>query len=298
MEFKKFTGNNKNVSKYVFTGEDYCLESVLYKYNTYMDRTVICCSVMSGCPVGCKFCGTGNKFIKNIEASLIVEQINTVLEDVDIRYNINNCKKFQIMFMSMGEPLLNWDNVEKAIRELNILYPNAQLLLSTIAPNKPDNFKRLIDLAVEIDKVGLQFSVHKSTDEERNKLIPYINKYSLRQIRDIGILFYARTGRKAYCNYCIDGTNNTETDANNLLNLFSPTAFCFTFSVVCSADETMKDAGFRNLEIIRQFETQFANEGYNTRIFDPAGQDDIGGGCGQLWYVQDWMKNHKKEEEK
>jgi 23S rRNA (adenine2503-C2)-methyltransferase len=34
------------------------------------------------------------------------------------------------------------------------------------------------------------------------------------------------------------------------------------------------------------------NAGYSTRMFDPAGQDDIGGGCGQLWYVQDWMKNH------
>ena len=216
MEYKKFIGSNDNVIKFVFTGEDYVLESVLYKYPEYMERTVICCSVMSGCPVGCTFCGTGNKFIKNISSDLIVEQINTVLEDVGIRYNMSNCKKFQIMFMSMGEPLLNWDNVETAIRELNVIYPNAQLLLSTIAPKKPENFKRLIDLAVEIDKVGLQFSVHKSTDEARTKLIPYVNKYTLRQIRDIGILFYARTGRKAYCNYCIDGTNNTLEDANNL----------------------------------------------------------------------------------
>jgi len=294
MEYKKFTGKNENVIKYVFTGEDYVLESVLYKYPEYMERTVICCSVMSGCPVGCTFCGTGNKFIKNIESTLIVEQINTVLEDVNIKDKMNECKKFQIMFMSMGEPLLNWDNVEIAIKELNVLYPNAQLLLSTIAPKKPENFKRLIELAEEIDKVGLQFSVHKSNDEDRNKLIPYTNKYSLREIRDIGIYFYAKTGRKAYCNYCIDGTNNTDEDATNLLNLFSPTAFCFTFSVVCSADETMKDAGYRNLEAIRNFETKFIENGYNTRIFDPAGQDDIGGGCGQLWYVQDWMKNHKK----
>lgn len=297
MNYKKFTGTNDNVIKYVFTGDDYVLESVLYKYPEYMERTVICCSVMSGCPVGCTFCGTGNKFIKNIESTLIVDQINTVLEDVNIKDKMNECKKFQIMFMSMGEPLLNWDNVEIAIKELNVLYPNAQLLLSTIAPKKPENFRRLIELAEEIDKVGLQFSVHKSNDKDRNKLIPYINKYTLRQIRDIGTLFYARTGRKAYCNYCIDGTNNTMEDANNLLNLFSPTAFCFTFSVVCSADETMKDAGFRNLDVIRQFEDLFITEGYNTRIFDPAGQDDIGGGCGQLWYVQDWMKNHNKKGE-
>lgn len=292
MDFRKFVGKNENVAKYVFTGDDYVLESVLYKYPEYMTRTVICCSVMSGCPIGCTFCGTGNKFIKNISHELIVEQIKTVLADVGIADSMDKCAKFQIMFMSMGEPMLNWDNVEVAIRELNKLYPNAQLLLSTIAPKKPAEFERLIDLAVEIDKVGLQFSIHKSNDEDRTRLIPYKNKYSLREIRDIGIYFYAKTGRKAYCNYCIDGTNNTEEDAERLLNIFSPTAFCFTFSVVCSADETMKDAGFRNLDVIRSFETKFMKNGYNTRIFDPAGQDDIGGGCGQLWYVQDWMKNH------
>lgn len=55
----------------------------------------------------------------------------------------------------------------------------------------------------------------------------------------------------------------------------------------------MKDAGFKNLDAIRAFEQSFLEKGYNTRIFDPAGQDDIGGGCGQLWYVQDWMKAHK-----
>ena len=62
------------------------------------------------------------------------------------------------------------------------------------------------------------------------------------------------------------------------------------FSVVCSADVTMKDAGYRNLTAIREFEQRFIEEGYNTRVFDPAGQDDIGGGCGQLWYVQDYFK--------
>lgn len=75
--------------------------------------------------------------------------------------------------------------------------------------------------------------------------------------------------------------------------LFSPIVFNFTFSVVCSPNENMKDAGFKNLDAIRLFEELFLQKGYNTRIFDPAGQDDIGGGCGQLWYVQQWLKQHK-----
>lgn len=70
--------------------------------------------------------------------------------------------------------------------------------------------------------------------------------------------------------------------------------FYFTFSVICSADETMKDAGYRNLDIINSVMTSFMEDGYNVRVFDPAGQDSVGGGCGQLWYVQEWIKNNKK----
>ncbi len=78
-----------------------------------------------------------------------------------------------------------------------------------------------------------------------------------------------------------------------LTNLFSPDIFNFTFSVVCSSDENMKEASFRNLEVIRNFQNKFLEKGYNVRMFDPSGQDDIGGGCGQLWYVQNWLKKMK-----
>ncbi|MNN45793.1 hypothetical protein D3C81_1601440 [compost metagenome] len=105
------------------------------------------------------------------------------------------------------------------------------------------------------------------------------------------MLWNREVGRPVFLNYCVDGTNNGRADYNRLLDLFSPAVFNFTFSVVCSADETMKDAGFRNLEKIEEFQQVFTELGYNTRLFDPAGQDDIGGGCGQLWYVQRWLKD-------
>ena len=75
MEFKVFTSSEGNVWKYVFTKEDMVAEAVLYKYNDFYDRTVICCSVMSGCPVGCKFCGTGAKCISNLNEEEIKTQI-------------------------------------------------------------------------------------------------------------------------------------------------------------------------------------------------------------------------------
>lgn len=297
--FKVFESSDGNVFKYVFTEPTYVAETVLYKYEDFYKRTVICCSTQSGCPVGCKFCGTGNQFIKDLTAEEIVDQITTVLKDKGIEDINSRGERFQTMFMSMGEPMLNWESVENAILLLNMYYPNAELLLSTIAPiGFKDEYNRLIRLSKQISKVGLQFSIHKSTDEERNTLIPYKDKYTLSQIRDYGLLWWKETGRKPYLNYCIDGTNNTPYDIQKLQALFSPMVFNFTFSVACSKNENMKDAGFKNLDIIRDFESEFLSKGYNTRVFNPDGQDDIGGGCGQLWYVQQWIKEHLESEEK
>lgn len=292
MEFKVFESSEGNVWKYVFTKSDMVAEAVLYKYEDFYKRTVICCSTMSGCPVGCSFCGTGNKFVRNLTSEEILEQIKIVLKDKNIEDINNKGERFQIMFMSMGEPLLNWDAVDLAIRTLHTDYSNAELLLSTIAPNKSYAINKMIQLSKDIKKVGLQFSIHKSTNDKRNILIPYDNKLTLEKIRDLGIIWWQKTERHPYLNYCIDGTNNTEEDIKNLQQLFSPVVFNFTFSVVCSPDENMKDAGFKNIDEIRKFEQAFLEKGYNTRIFDPAGQDDIGGGCGQLWYVQQWLKDH------
>lgn len=291
MNYKVFEGNQGNVWKYVFTKEDMVAEAVLYKYEDFYKRTVICCSVMSGCPVGCKFCGTGSKFVRNLTSEEIIEQINIVLKDKNLINDINEkCEKLQFMFMSMGEPMLNWDEVEKVIVKLNKKFSNAQLLLSTIGCDNDETFSKIIDLSKRIDKIGLQFSIHKSNDEERNEFIPFKKKMKLQKLRDAGIIWWKETGRHPFLNYCVDGTNNSEENFMELTNLFSPVIFNFTFSVVCSSDENMKEASFRNLEVIRNFQNKFLEKGYNVRMFDPAGQDDIGGGCGQLWYVQNWLK--------
>jgi 23S rRNA (adenine2503-C2)-methyltransferase len=114
MDYKVFESSEGNVWKYVFTSDDAVAEAVLYKYGKFSKRTVICCSTQSGCPVGCKFCGTGNKFIRNLMWHEIVDQINSIVQDKNI--DPNCCERFQIMFMSMGEPMLNWNQVEMAIR--------------------------------------------------------------------------------------------------------------------------------------------------------------------------------------
>ena len=294
LNMKQFKGKNPDVIKYVFTDTGTVYEAVLYKYGDYMTRTVICCSVMSGCPVGCTFCGTGKNFIRSLEAHEIVFQIKRILIENGLYLSIQNTKRFQIMFMSMGEPMLNWDNVQKAIEELHEKFPKAELLLSTIAP-KTVYWSHLLLLSKKIDKIGLQFSIHQSTDERRNKLIPFQNKESLQRIASIGKVWNAHTGRPVFLNYCIDGTNNTYEDVRNLRDLFDPNIFRFTISVICDSEEGSQKNAFNDMAVINDFAVMLLAEGYDVRTFNPAGQDDIGGGCGQLWYTQAFMKKLKEQ---
>lgn len=292
MKIQRFESSEKNVWKYVFDLETAITEAVLYRYEDFYKRTVLCVSVQSGCPVGCTFCGTGKKFIRNLTSEEIVSQVDHCLTDMDIT-DIHRSERFQIMFMSMGEPMLNFDNVSGAIKTLNDKYPNAELLLSTIGVKDADTINKIFQISEEIEKVGLQFSIHEAFEHKRDILIPFKNKMNLREIRDIGQDWNSRTGRPVYINYCIGSDNQSEEEMNRLKDLFSPMVFNITFSVICSDDENMKDKGYKELDKINAISFEFLDAGYNVRVFDPAGQDDIGGGCGQLFHVQNWMKKHK-----
>lgn len=288
--FKIHIGNNTSVKKFVFTKKDAIAESVVYMYGSYFDRTVICCSVQSGCPVGCTFCGTGKKFIRNLTADEIVDQVQTVISHENI--STIACKKFQIMFMSMGEPMLNWTNLKLAIEILNNNFPNADLLISTVGINKEHILSDIIEYSKKYKKIGLQFSIHRAFEDERNKIIPYLNKMSLMDIRDYGIMWFHNTNRNPFINYCITEHSSSDLEINILKMLFPKSVFKFTFSVICNADKDKQkdDTDYKSLDRIYK---SFLDDGYDVRVFDPAGKDDIGGGCGQLWFVQEWMKKYR-----
>lgn len=285
---KAIQSSDANVMKFVFEKDNAVAEAVLYKYPTYEERTVICCSTQSGCPVGCRFCGAGDYFVRSLKAEEIVSQTDYLLAFKDI--DATKIKRFQIMVMSMGEPLLNFKELEKAFDILHAKYPQAKLLISTIGPKI--DYEPVMQMAERIPTVGLQFSVHESTDERRNKLIPFDKKLSLKEIAEVGEVFLARTGRKPYFNYCAHETNIGHEDVNNINQLFNPDVWEATISVVCERDESVAAANERQRELAADFMAKLTERGYSTRMFDPAGQDDIGGGCGQLWFVQDWMKNN------
>lgn len=288
MKVTRIDSSDENVSKYVYDFGNAVAESVLYKYPTYQQRTVICCSTQSGCPVGCRFCGAGDNFVRSLTADEIVNQVTYLFTDRNI--DPTTVERMQIMFMSMGEPLLNRKGLLGALRTLHQLYPKAALLISTSAPDVDYSWVR--DISIEIPTIGLQFSVHESTDRARNALIPFKAKLSLDQISEQGKAWFVATGRQPFFNYCAHQDNTSDDDVQRLQNLFSPLIWQSTVSVVCERDESIAAANERQQKLATDFMTKLSNVGYSTRCFDPAGQDDIGGGCGQLWFVQDWMNKH------
>ncbi len=287
---ERYDSSDDNVKKFVFTKEDAVAEAVLYKYPTYEDRTVICCSTQSGCPVGCRFCGAGNNFIRSLTSPEIIAQVEHVLHDQHV--DAEKIKSFQIMFMSMGEPLLNHAALMGACMSLDRLHPNAKLLISTSAPRVPGVYEKIRHLSAVLPQIGLQFSIHETTDEARNKLIPFKRKLTLAEIAEEGRLWSEATGRQPFFNYCVHEGNNTVADALRLWMLFPPSIWQATISVICEKDESVAEATSRQRDLALDFEVRLRSYGYSTRVFDPAGQDDIGGGCGQLWYVQKWMQDH------
>jgi 23S rRNA (adenine2503-C2)-methyltransferase len=286
---KKINSSNENVSKFVFDKGDAVAEAVLYKYPTYEDRTVICCSTQSGCPVGCRFCGAGDFFVRSFTTAEIVNQPDYLLQETKV--NPADIKRLQIMFMSMGEPMLNYANLAGALVQLKTKYPQARLLISTSAPRVFDKFNALIRLSLIIDTIGLQFSVHESTDEARQKLIP-TPTMTLQEIANVGTVWGKETGRRPFFNYCVHPNNDKQADVDRLVSYFKPETWEATLSVICEREEHVAAANERQRELVSDFMEKMLLAGYSTRMFDPAGQDDIGGGCGQLWYVQDWMKQN------
>ncbi len=293
---KKFDSSDTSVAKFVFTAFDdsAVAEVVLYRYPDFKTRTVLCISTQSGCPVGCSFCGTGRFFARNLHADEIVEQIVTALSYVTC--DPSDIGKLQIMFMSMGEPMLNLDALLDAIGIIHRRYPDAQLLVSTSAPRLSDEkYHELFHLAQVIPQIGVQFSVHESNDAARAALIP-TKTTPLHDIGRLGEEFAELTGRQPFFNYCVHSGNDTQINVDELLANFDPAVWQATLSVICQKDETVKASTLRQLDRIEAFSQIMAQAGYSVRTFNPAGQDDIGGGCGQLWYFQEWANQRRRKQ--
>lgn len=141
------------------------------------ERWMIGVSTMSGCPVRCKFCATGNmKKWRNLAADEIVAQVEFAIGQSG--YNPADAKEFKINYTRMGEPFLNIDAVKEAIARISAKYPNTHHYVSTIGIKSSD-------FSFVKGNVTLQISLHSFDDGKRNWLIPYPKKMTIEELGQI-----------------------------------------------------------------------------------------------------------------
>ena len=138
-------------------------------------RWMVGVSTQSGCPVGCKFCATGQmKGWRNLTAEEIRDQVLFVINN-NPDYDPNDAHEFKINYTRMGEPFLNVENLREAIEMITELYPNTHHYVSTIGIKDAD-------YSWIKDNITLQLSLHSLDEEKRNWLIPFRRKNSIKEL--------------------------------------------------------------------------------------------------------------------
>ncbi|MEL6939823.1 MAG: 23S rRNA (adenine(2503)-C(2))-methyltransferase RlmN [Cyanobacteria bacterium J06598_1] len=157
-------------------------------------RLTVCVSSQIGCPMGCDFCATGKGgFTRNLETYEIVDQVLTVQEDFQRRVS-------NIVFMGMGEPLLNSDSVVAAVRSLNQDVGIGQRMITVSTVGIPGRIRRL---AEERMQITLAVSLHASNQVLRRQLIPSAEKYLLTDLLDECREYVNLTGRRVTFEYVL-----------------------------------------------------------------------------------------------
>jgi len=203
--------SSDGTKKYLFDIKDgNAIETVLMEYK---HGKSICVSTQVGCKMGCTFCAsTGIPFVRNLSAGEIVEQILAVQREQDI-------KASNIVFMGIGEPLDNYDNVIKAIKlindpkGLNIGARHMSLSTSGIVP-------KIYNLADENIQCTLSISLHATNDEKRSSLMPVNKIYNIEKLMEACKYYTKKTNRRITFEYALaKGTNDNIDDAKQLIKL-------------------------------------------------------------------------------
>jgi 23S rRNA (adenine2503-C2)-methyltransferase len=171
-------------------------------------RLTVCVSSQVGCPMDCDFCATGKGgFTRNLKAHEIVDQVLTVQEDFEQRVT-------NVVFMGMGEPMANIDEVVSAVKSLNqdVGIGARSLTVSTVGiPGK------IQQLAQHKLQIVLAVSLHASNQALREQLIPSAKKYTLNNLLDECRDYVQVTGRRVTFEYVLlAGINDLPENAREL----------------------------------------------------------------------------------
>ena len=257
--------------KYLFDILDgNAIETVLmeYKYGK-----TICVSSQVGCKMGCKFCAsTGIAFIRNLSAGEIVEEILAV--EKDLQTKISN-----IVFMGIGEPLDNFDNVMKAIEIIN--YPKGlgigarHISISTcgIVP-------KIYEIADKDMQCTLSISLHATNNEKRSSMMPINNLYSIEELMEACKYYIQKTNKRISFEYALaKDSNDNEQDAKELVKLLKG-MLCHVNLIPINKIESGKYSKSTNENIIK-FRDYLNSKGIVATIRRELGSD-IDAACGQL----------------
>lgn len=226
-ELHQFNILKKQVSKdgtikYLFDVLDgNAIETVLMQYKFGKS---ICVSSQIGCKMGCKFCAsTGVQFIRNLTSGEIIEQILAVEKEEKIR--ISN-----IVFMGIGEPLDNYENVVNAIKiinhpkGLNIGARHISISTSGIVP-------KIYQLADEKLQCTLSISLHSANNEKRSYMMPINKVYPIEELIKACQYYIEKTNRRISFEYALAKENNDNLeDAKQLVKLLKRNASTCKFN--------------------------------------------------------------------
>ena len=242
-------------------------------------RDTICISSQVGCPLACSFCMTGVMGLKrNMTASEIVSQVIVVLnqvygEGVEVPHRTN------IVMMGMGEPLLNYDQVIKAVRlfvdQKGLSIPVRGVTLSTagIVP-------RIYDLGREEVRPRLAISLTAATDELRNRLFPINRKYPLAELMEACRRYPLGERERLTFEYVmLDGVNDSDQQARELVRLLS--GIRAKVNLIPHNPSPELPYASSPMERILAFQKILTEKGLPSFIRRPRGQD-ISAACGQL----------------
>ena len=257
--------------KYLFDVLDgNAIETVLMSYHHGYS---ICVSSQIGCKMGCKFCAsTGINFIRSLTSGEIVEQIIAAEQDQNIR--ISN-----VVFMGIGEPLDNYDNVVNAIhiinnpKGLNIGARHISVSTSGLVP-------KIYQLAEENIQCTLSISLHATNNEKRSTMMPVNNAYPIEELIKACKDYIAKTNRRISFEYALAKDNNDNLDdAKQLVKLLKG-MLCHVNLIPINKIENGQYSKSTN-ENIMKFRDYLNDHGIVATIRRELGSD-IDAACGQL----------------
>lgn len=170
-----------------------CVETVLMRFDNRANLTA-CVSSQVGCAVNCSFCATGKRgFIRNLSYKEILEQVLTIQRDTGLKVT-------NIVFMGQGEPLLNLDNVLKAMEIFNDCFQIGARRITISTSGIIPGIERLANIEMQST---LALSLHAPNHETRAKLMPIENRYNINDLHTALKKYIEKTGRRITIEYLL-----------------------------------------------------------------------------------------------